>query len=471
MSERDREPYDADVLVLGAGMAGLAAARALAVAGQRVLLLEAENRVGGRILTRLVNDEVVELGAEFVHGWPPELLALIEEAGLELVERDGSTVRFRHGELRSDEQDGEDSDRHDQPRSPFVVLEELEEHAGPDLSFAEFLATMHLSEEARAAAIGFVEGFNAADHRVISIAALGVQQRAEDAIEGDRAFHVAGGYDQLPRFLAAKVQESGGQILLGTRVRRLEWSDGRVLAIAGTDENQRSFSARRAVVALPLGVLQRGEPEFRPALPAEIREVLTVDGPIRVGQATRFTLIFRRRFWEELPPQPALGELSFLFTPERLPPVWWTPHPEVSNAITGWIGGPRSSALAGLSAEAVAEQACGVLAEAFQLDPASVWELLSGCQMYDWSADPSAAGAYSYIAKGGIDAPDRFAEAVAGTIYFAGEHTTTDGHWGTVHAALSSGLRVAGQIVAACEDSATSLHHTTAIRTRDRTTS
>ncbi|MBB5056765.1 monoamine oxidase [Granulicella aggregans] len=453
MSEKDQKENDADVLVLGAGMAGLAAARALAIDGQRVLVLEAEDRVGGRIFTRHVGDEIVELGAEFIHGQPPQLLALIKEAGLELVERDGSTVRFQHGELRSDEQDDDDSG---QPKSPFVVLEELEDHSGPDLSFAEFLATKHLSEEACAAAIGFVEGFNAADHHVISIAALGFQQKAEDAIEGDRAFHITGGYDQLPRFLAAKVQEFGGQILPNTRVRRLEWSEGRVLAIAGKGEDQRSFSARRIVIALPLGVLQRGEPEFRPALPASIRDLLAIDGPIRMGHAARFTLVFKERFWRELPPQPALAELSFLFTPAKIPPVWWTPHPEASNTITGWVGGPRSSALAGLSVEAVGEQACAVLAEAFQLDAVSIRDQLSGCYLHDWSADISAAGAYSYIAKRGIDAPEKFVEPIADTIYFAGEHTTTDGHWGTVHAALSSGLRAAAQILAGREALATS---------------
>jgi monoamine oxidase len=443
MNEQNQKQYDADVLVLGAGMAGLAAARALTVNGQRVLVLEAESRVGGRIFTRHVEDEVIELGAEFVHGRPPELLALIKEAGLELVERDGSSVRFKHGELN-----GTDSD---QDESLFTILEELKDPAVPDLSFAEFLSKKDLSEEARAAVIGFVEGFNAADHRVISIAALGVQQKAEDAIEGDRAFHVTGGYDQLPKFLAAKVRESGGEILLGTRVRRLEWREGSITAIAGEGDDQHGFSARRVVVALPLGVLQRGEPEFSPALPDGVRNLLAVDGPIRMGHAARFTLIFKERFWKELPPQPALGELSFLFTPDRVPPVWWTPHPEVSKAITGWVGGPRSSALEGLSPEAVAEQACAVLAEAFHLDAAYLYGLLGGCYMHDWSADAAAAGAYSYLAKGGIDAPNKFTEPSASTIYFAGEHTTTDGHWGTVHAALSSGLRVAAQIMTECE--------------------
>ena len=88
-----------DVVVVGAGMAGLTAARAMAKAGLKVLVVEAQDRIGGRIWTRHVGDEAIELGAEFVHGRPPELWALIEEAGLETYERDGSQICFEDGAL------------------------------------------------------------------------------------------------------------------------------------------------------------------------------------------------------------------------------------------------------------------------------------------------------------------------------------------------------------------------------------
>src|SRR5258705_13467762 len=89
-----------DVVVVGAGMAGLTAARALAEAGLKVLVVEAQDRIGGRIWTRHVVDEAIELGAEFIHGRPPELWALIDEAGLGTAEGGGSQVRFEEGALR-----------------------------------------------------------------------------------------------------------------------------------------------------------------------------------------------------------------------------------------------------------------------------------------------------------------------------------------------------------------------------------
>src|SRR6202012_6055401 len=88
------------ILVIGAGMAGLTAARALAEAGPSVTVLEASPRVGGRIYTTRDGNEVVELGAEFVHGKPPELWALVEEAGVEVYELDGTDICLEDGSLK-----------------------------------------------------------------------------------------------------------------------------------------------------------------------------------------------------------------------------------------------------------------------------------------------------------------------------------------------------------------------------------
>src|ERR1700731_1060047 len=171
---QETAPSTPDVLILGAGMAGLNAARALAQAGLRVLVLEAQNRIGGRILTERLGshgDQIIELGAAFVHGRPPELLALSAEAGLPLTERDGSMLSFEDGRIIG---------RGEEERADlFAPLEKLEDLSGPDLSFAEFLDREQIPEQERHALIGYVEGFNAADHHRISAASLGAQQKAE----------------------------------------------------------------------------------------------------------------------------------------------------------------------------------------------------------------------------------------------------------------------------------------------------
>ena len=153
-----------DVVVIGAGMAGLTAARALAEAGLKVLVVEAQDRIGGRILTRHIGEEAIELGAEFIHGRPPELWALIDEAGLETYERKGTQLCFEDGAL------SECSGEMDELLAP---LETLKKFKGPDVSFAEYLDREKMPIKERGPVIGFVEGFNAANHREISAASLG----------------------------------------------------------------------------------------------------------------------------------------------------------------------------------------------------------------------------------------------------------------------------------------------------------
>ena len=427
-----------DVLILGAGMAGLAAARALAERGVRVRVLEAQERVGGRVSSRTVDGATVELGAEFVHGRPAELWALIEEAGVETTEREGTMLRAGF--------DGSVEEDDPQDAGMFETLEELRDHEGPDVSFAEYLKSRPMDAGERAAVIGYVEGFNAADAQVIGIKGLAAQQAAEDAIDGDRIWHVCGGYMQLAEYLAARVQELGGEILQGQAVRSVEWEAGRVRV--ETDGGV-SFAAPKCVVTLPLCVVQRanrGGMTFRPE-PVPV----VVSRRLEVGKVVRFSMVFRRRWWEDAAvaiPREKLAALSFMFTFGELPPVWWTPYPEPGRAVlTGWVGGPRSAALSGQTAAQLAAAACQTLGKVFGMPEGAVWSEMVSAHTHDWNGDPYSLGAYSYVPAGAMEAPRLMCEPVKDTLYFAGEHTDVTGHWGTVHAALRSGLRAAEQVL------------------------
>jgi monoamine oxidase len=420
-----------DILVIGAGMAGLTAARLLAVAGRNVALLEASSRVGGRIHTIREGNEIIELGAEFVHGKPPELWALIEEAKLETYELDGSHLAFENGQLQTRDENQEANE----------ALEKLESWTKADLTFADYLAQHSLPEHQRQTAIGYVEGFNAADHRIIGVASLAAQQAAEESIEGDRLFRVRSGYDRLPQFLAQKFTQAGGRLLFDTLVERIDWSYGHIRLEASTNGQLALFEAPQAVVALPLGVLQQKSVAFVPT-PDALHEA----NRLRMGHARRFTLIFRERFWAHLQPA-ALGDLSFLFSFSSMPPVWWTTHPEPGNTLTGWVGGPRSEAFNNFTPEQLKEAACIELARIFSVDTAYLHSQLISCHTHDWQRDALTYGAYSYIPAGAIDARSKMTLPAFNTLYFAGEHTDTTGHWGTVHAAIRSGQRAAHQIL------------------------
>jgi hypothetical protein len=170
------------------------------------------------------------------------------------------------------------------------------------------------------------------------------------------------------------------------------------------------------------------------------------------------TLIFRSRFWAGLdgPKAPAevraaLERLSFLFTHGALPSTWWTPMPDTSAMITAWVAGPRVALIEGArkttgNTDAFLELSLATLANAFGLSIGSLRQLLVSWHTHDWQADPYAQGAYSYAPAGAVDASEKMAEPVEDTLFFAGEHTDTSGHWGTVHGAFRSGVRAATQL-------------------------
>lgn len=414
-----------DTIVVGAGVAGLAAARALTEAGRSTLVLEARDRVGGRICTIHREDQVIELGAEFVHGKPADLWNLLNEAGLETYQLSGTVACMEDGRLQLCES---------MARGASNILDNLKGWNGEDISFAAYLDRSRMPADRRQEAIGYVEGFNAADHTVISVAALGKQQAAEEKIDGGRIFRVRGGYNQVPEFLARKVREAGGKIILNAVTQRVEWRKGQV-NVTCSGEHAYGYSARHAIIAVPLGVLLGGNIRFSPE-PRAMAEA----AQLRMGNVCRFTLTFRERFWERVGDR-RFADLSFLFSGDSMPPVWWSAHPVQSAALTGWVGGPRSRVLLGLTDDQLAARACSALAQIFSIKPDTLRQLLLSCDSHPWDADPFSAGAYSYVPAGALDASANMAIPAEGTLFFAGEHTDTTGHWGTVHAALRSGTR------------------------------
>ena len=246
--------------------------------GKSVILLEARDRIGGRLLTvrDSSTDLPIELGAEFVHGRPPELLDLIREAGLTLYKREGEFVCFENGKL-------DDCGFFEEA---FGVLDDLP--ASPDMTFSEFLAQKHLPEQLAVRVKAYVEGFNAADAARIGTAALRKQQQAEEEIDGDRSFRITEGYDRLAGYLLDRFITSGGILHLNTPATSVIWKPGEV-RVATANPHLPEIHATRAVIAVPLGVLQSGSLRIAPEPPAWVAAI----HKLAMGTATRITLVFR----------------------------------------------------------------------------------------------------------------------------------------------------------------------------------
>ena len=431
-----------DVLIIGAGAAGLNAGRLLAEAGRRVAILEARNRIGGRIWTQPVSlgDSPpllpIELGAEFVHGLPPVTWSLIREAGLSTFEMDGSPFWFDGSRLTvSNEQRG----------TAEGVIEEMTQWAqkqprGSDISFAEYLKGQALDALTARAAGNYVEGFNAADQQRISVAALAKQQAAEDAIDADRLFRLEAGYAAIPNFLAEKFIAAGGALILEAPVKTIVWDRGRVSVHTATPGGELPYRSTRAVITVPLGVLQAQTIEFVP----RPTDVLLQANRLRMGAVVRLSLVFKRKFWDP--------RMSFLFAPSESPPAWWTLVPHEAPLITAWAGGTKAELLLKLitsngDASALRDLSLSTLAKIFALPLSEIRQMLSSWHLHNWQSDECARGAYSYVQVGALDAPEKMRIPVEDTLFFAGEHTDISGHWGTVHAALAAGSSVADQIL------------------------
>jgi monoamine oxidase len=415
-------PYDA--LIIGAGAAGLAALRELHRAGLRAACIEALGRIGGRIYT--VHDHAlsaaIELGAEFVHGRPPEIFDLIAEGGLPVVERVHEI--YHPGEAKREPDDG----------GMWRLLSAMEEAAenGPDESFADFAARAPFHSRAKRGATSYVEGFNAARARIVGIHSLAQEARAAEAIEGDRAFHLARGYDSVARVLLS----SGADLRLNTIVERVIWKPGAatVHVRSAIDGSRNTLTASRVIVTVSLGVLQEGGIQFDP----EPAEAMDAARSLAFGQAMRVTLCFEQR--------PKFLRPGFLLSDEPVFPTWWSAFPEGAPIITGWSAGPKADALLGQSRDAIIAKAI----ESLRRIARGQLPEIAAAYFHDWHADPFFRGAYSYVPVGKLPARSALAQPIEETLYFAGEAANTSGHGATVHGAIESGRLAARCVIAHC---------------------
>ncbi len=433
-----------DAVVIGAGFAGLAAARELGSAGRRVLVLEARDRVGGRVRTLDGPDLPVpfELGGEFVHGSPAVTLQLLREASIPLVDTVEGRFVFEDGALREPGADPfEDGSR--------LFREAAAALAAHDESVATFLRRYEGTPREGAArwARMMVEGFDAADPEIASARAIALEWSGGASLSHDQ-YRPLGGYARLLRYLLDTFAE-GVHLRLRTAVTQCAWDgeEARVDAVSAWGEAVR-IRASAVVVTVPAGVLRAppgapGAIAFVPSLPAPTQDAIA---HLAMGPVVKLGLRFRRAFWETVD-DGRYAEASFLSAGSGPFPTFWTLRPLRAPMLVAWAGGPHANALTGLEEAQIVGAALDQLRGLFggRADPHG--ELVAA-YVHDWMCDPYARGAYSFVTVGGDDAREVLARPVGGTLFFAGEATAGVDEGGTVAGALESGIRAARQVLA-----------------------
>lgn len=434
----------ANVIVVGAGVAGMTAAIELAKAGMKVAIVEARDRIGGRVFTRQdsVTKAAIELGAEFIHGRPPEIMDQLRGLHVEAIPSSGDDWCEKQGQLT--------------PCDLFSDVDELLERMddrGLDEPFLDFIehCCPDASQETKERARRYITGFHAADPAKISVHSLVRGLRADERIGGEQSFRIPGGYAVLINNFQKLLSALAVPIHLNTVVQKVRWKGAEVVLDCHKDDGHQSYCARQVLMTLPLGVLQAGTEEagavnFIPELPVQKQKALK---NLAMGKVMRVTLRFRTRFWDELRPNgsTSLSNMRFLFSQQNWFPTWWTTMPPKNPMLTGWAPFHCAEELSGQDPSVILSSAFETLRVLFKLGEQEIEDLTESAAYHDWQTDPFSRGAYSYVKAGGDSAQADLAAPLGETLFFAGEATDVSGYHGTVHGAIASGQRSAREIL------------------------
>lgn len=421
------------VLVLGAGIAGLSAAYHLKGAGIEATVLEARDRIGGRVWTdRDFADIPIEFGAELIHGRSAEVNTWewVEKLRLRTWrwnKLDDSMIRTEEGDWLTMGAARAASAELDSTRSWDLGDAPA---ARNDEDLGSYLRRIGFSEkQLRYVQRTFAnaEGesmyrLNAAAH--VPDASGGSRGVDSDGEDESSDFRILDGYDTYYHGLA-----EGLDIRLNCVVRTIDWTDGAQVVVDGGQD----YSADVAVITLPLGVLQSGRLRFAPALPPMKQEALN---GLKMGPVMKLIYLFEA---------PLLDSSIGAIYARGNPPMWWSPSLGREGGATVWTGffsGDYAREMLALGEERAIQKGLKTLRQEIG-NPALQFVK---ARWVSWPDDPYALGGYSVCLPSHYEARDKLAKATP-PLYWAGEASAPHHLTAMVHGAYFTGRRAAQEIV------------------------
>ena len=423
-----------EVIIIGAGVAGLMAAHVLDEKGKQVLVLEARNRLGGRIITTTNNGWPLEGGAEFIHGSLPNTRALFKRFDIKVNKTEGETYRVKSGfwqreedlsagwDLLIDKLNGLDKD---------ITIEEFLDTHFPNSTFSNLKKSFRQ----------YIEGYDAADIKKISSFSMRNEMNNENHIQ----FRPVSGYSELINSLAQSAVENGARIQLSSVVTKIEWVENKVTVHA----NDKLYIAAKIIITLPVSLLaadagMNGPIQFIPPIPDYQRAA----NQIGYGGVIKILLTFRSAFWFEdrWLKENNLTEPFFILGDTTIP-TWWTQYPNKSPVLTGWIAGPHAHRWSQSTDDQILAEAMQSLCIIFNKTAPYLLNALRDSLIYNWINDPFALGAYSYHYVESSGAQVVLKTPLMNTLYFSGEALADSSNFGTVEGAILSAKTVVKELL------------------------
>ncbi len=408
-SVKSTETFKGNVLIIGAGAAGLHAAWLLNKQGVNVTVLEASSVYGGRIRSLDNFSEFpIELGADKIYGKKSMLYDLVKKANAKFAPTKGEPYYALDGYVNTEAQLEEDADF----KAAIGIRDTLAEYSGPNMTLDQFASRQGLKKR-------ILPLFNAllANPYGASLKQIGIKPLIESESRSDAS--VMQGTTMLS-LLTEKYRSILDKIKLNSPVVSVEHFKD---SIHVTDKSGTVYSADKVLITVPLAVLKANDIKFLPVL--HISKTSAFE-KIGTGPGLRVLLKFSKRFWKD--------DSTSIYSPGPVPEFVVT-GPVRNNVLTATVYGEGAALLSGMGEGASAE----VLKQLDKIYGGNVaTRTVTGSTILDWTKEPFIKGGISYPSLDSAGMREIAAASIDKKLYFAGEAMNTSGRFGTIHGAIET---------------------------------